>query len=373
MNIWKIDAGGELTALSQDAGADTGVWVPSEQIAFHRAELPPGRQKMWEQTAPFVIEEQLVTAVDDQHFAIGRPDGPEGEVPVAVVAAATMQTWLDALHEREIKPRAVWPDVLAVPCEQGKPTLWHEGGRCLLRFDAQTGLAGSPEWVHTVLDVGDRADDVRIFSDDAAALPEAWRERAAALPCSLGERMLAGADQDAAGMNLLQGAFRPLSVLTTWGKPWKWAGAAAAAVLALYFGMLMAETRLMSATAVDLKQASLVLYRQHFSEQEPLTNLRTQVGRRMEQVKGGVVRRETSPWQTLVLVEPVISSCKACRVEEVKFERSSVLLLVSSSVEFDGLLRQISELGQVKVNLKPLPDVKERKRLRLELTLEKAA
>ncbi len=368
--MWKIAPDGTLTELTQDLGAEVGVWVPSEQVGFHYAELPPGRQSMWEKTVAFALEEQLITPVDEQHFVIGRVGGDTGKVPVAVVAVQVMREWLDAMHERGLKPQAAWPDVLAVPFERDRrPVLWHEGGRCLLRYDAQTGLAGSLEWIESLLAVGNQADDMRIFSDDVAALPEAWRERAEALPCSLDERMRAGPDQAAAAMNFLQGAFRPMSVLVAWGKPWRWAGTAAAAALALYMVTLAAETRTMNAAVASLQQVTSELYRQHFPEQPPGANLRAQVERRMEQIKGGVNRRETSPWRTLVRVEPAISSCKACRVEEVNFEKSSVSLVISSSGKFDGLLQQIGNLKEVKVVSKPLSDKQKRKRLRLELAM----
>ena len=370
--MWKFDPDGTLTALAPDAHADAGVWVASEQVVFHRAELPPGRQKMWEQTVAFALEEQLAVAVGEQHFAIGRADDGESGVAVAVVSMQLMEKWFDALREKKLKPRAVWPDVLAVPSEKERPVLWHEGGRCLLRSGLQDGAVGSPEWIKSLLEVAGLAERARIFSDDVEALPEAWRERAELLPGSLDERMLAGPDRGAEAMNFLQGAFRPVSMLTTWGKPWRWAGVVVAVVFAFYLATLAAETRIMNMTTASMKQATVALYKRNFSGQQPVTDLRAQVGRRMSQVKGGVVRRETNPWQTLARIESALSSCKMCRVEEVKLTSSSVSLLVSSSAGFDQLLGRIRKLREVKVDPRPLSDDGDRKRLRLELGMEKA-
>lgn len=370
MSIWKIDPEGRLTALAQ-GGGEAGVWVPSEQIVFHRAELPPGRQQMWEQTVAFALEEQVAAPVEDQHFAIGRPGEAEEKVPVAVVSLQQMQAWADAWEEQGVKPGMVWPDVLAVPYEERRPALWHENGRGLLRLDAQTGLAGSPEWLHSVLEACGQSGEMRVFSDAPESLPPPWRTCAEALPCSLDERMSAG--EEAAGMNLLQGTFRTVSAFVRWGRPWAWAAAAAAAAVVFYVALLTAEVRLMDQTTAALKQATAELYQKHFPEQALTGNLRAQVGRRMDQVKGGVVKREASPWQTLVRVEPLISTCKACRVEEVKLERDAVSLVVSSSAELDGLLKKLERFKEIKVVSRPLPEEKSRKRLQLSLTLEKRA
>ena len=368
--MWKFDSAGALTALSH-GDSDTGVWVPSEQMVFCRAELPPGYQGMQEQTVAFALEEQLVMPVEEQHFAIGQADGGKGSIPVCVVSLQVMEAWCDALREKGVKPRAIWPDVLAVPFEEGRPVLWHEGGRCLLRLGLQAGLVGSPEWIGSMLEIVNQTDAVRVFSDAAEALPEALRERAESLPGSLEDQMLAGPDEGAVAVNFMQGAFRPVSAVRIWGAPWGWTAAAAVAVFALYLGSLAAEIRVINAATASLKGATVELHKRHFPEQELLSDLRTQVGRRMNQVRKGVVNREVNPWQTLVSVEPVISSCKACRVEKVELKKSTVLLVMSSSAAFDKLLAKIQRLKGVKVNTEPLSDNKERKKLRLKLTVEK--
>ena len=372
--MWKINPDGKLIELSQDIGsdADTDVWVASEEVVFHRAELPPGRQKIWRQTVAFALEDQLLMPVDEQHFVIGQADSGKG-IPVAVVSEQLMQTWCDALSEQGLTPRAIWPDVLAVPYEKGRATLWHEGGRCLLRLNAQTGLVGSPEWVQVLLETSPQADSMRIFSDDAAALPEVWRERAEALPCGLDERMLAGLGAEAAALNFLQGAFRPMSPLRAWGMPWLWAGAGMAVAFVLYLGVLTADIRTMNEATASLKQATLNLYKQNFPDHKLVTDLRTQVERNMSLLKGGVDKRRVSPWQTVARVEPLISSCKGCRVEKVKFEKLSVSLVVSSSTGFDDLLQKIAKLKAVKVDSKPLSDLGARKQLRIDLVMEKVS
>ena len=371
MSIWKFSPGGTLTALSPDVGGDAGVWVPSERITFCRAELPPGRQNVWEQTVGFALEEQLIAPVDEQHFAIGHAGDSDVGVPVAVISTREMEAWFEDLREKNLKPKAIWPDVLAVPFEEGRAVVWHENERCLLRLGRQNGVVGSPEWVATMLEVSGQTGVARVFSDAAEALPEALRERAEPLPGSFDERMLEGPDEGAAAMNLLQGLFRPVSAIRAWGAPWRWAAAAVAAVFALHLAGLAAEIRIMDAAVASLKEATVELYKQHFPEQELVSDLRAQVERRMSQVQGGVVKRETSPWQALARIEPAISSCKACRVEELNLKGASVSLIMSSSATFDELLRKIRKLDGVKVSSKPLPDDRERKQLRLELTLGK--
>ena len=369
--MWKISPEGTLLALGQANDANTGVWVPSEKIVFHYAELPPGRQKVWEETVAFVLEEQLIGFVDEQHFVIGGSSDVQDKIAVAVVSLKMMQAWVDIWHEQGVKPRAVWPDVLAVPLEKGRPVLWHEGGRCLLRFDAYTGIAGSLEWVQSLLEVVNEGSNLRVFSDNVEELSDDWRDLAEPLPCSLDEKMRAGPDEYATQINFLQATFRPVSMLSTMGMPWKWVAVAMFAAFVLYTALLTMETRLINENVASLKQATIELQKQHFPEQASIANLRSQVGKRMAQVKGGVVERDTNLWQALLYVEPVISSCKACRVEEIKLEDSSLSLILSLSSDADKFLQKIGNIKEIEINSESLPAKEERTQLLLKLRLEK--
>ena len=368
--MWKFDSQGNLVSLVREATKHPGIWVPSEQVAFHRADFPPGRQRMWEQTAPFILEEQLIEPVEDQHFVIGRSDTDHGKVPVAVVSRALMESWVTSWERENIAPETVCPDVLAVPLENDRAALWHEGGRCLLRLDAQTGFAGSPEWIRSLFEAGGRSDNLDVYSDAAGQLPDALQKLARALPCSLDDRMRMGFDSDALAMNFLQGAFRRTSALASLVQVWKWAGVAAAALFFAYTASVAMQTKLLHETTASLRQATIELYQQHFQDRMPATGLRTQVSRRMDQVRSGVVNRDTSLWKALSYVEPALSSCKACRVEEISLEGSSLYLLVSSSQGVDNLLRRIGNIEQIKVDSEFLDDTKERKQLRLRLEVD---
>ena len=371
--MWKIDSQGSLVSLIQDATGHSGIWVPSERVVFHRVDFPPGRQRMWEQTAPFMLEEQLIEPVEDQHFVIGHGVTGHDKVPVAIVSRALMESWRTNWEEKNLAPKAVCPDVLAVPLENAAAALWHENGRCLLRLDARTGLAGSPEWIQSLLEASGRSDDMDVYSDAAEQLPEAFREIAQALPCSLDDRMRMGFEPDALAMNFLRGAFGPTSALASLTQAWKWAGVGAIALLCVHTASVAVQTKLLHATASSLRQATIALHRQHFQDQVPVASLRAQVSRRMDQVRSGVVNRGTSLWKALSYIEPVLSSCKACRVEEISLEESSLYLLLSSSQDIEQLLRQVNNIEQIKVSSERLDDDEERKRLRLQLEVNTQA
>lgn len=369
--MWKIDPQGTLIALGEDAGSRCVVWVPSEELVFHYVELPPGRQRMWEQAVPFMLEEQLIERVEEQHFVIGRAAATrDGRVPVAVSSLALMASWVASWENEKLSPGVVCPDVLAVPFENGKATLWHEKRRCLLRLDQYTGFAGSPKWIQSLLAASDGQGTIDVYSDDPDQLDEAFRERAQVLPCSLEDRMCSGPDRGAEAMNFLQGVFRPVSVLVSLVQPWKWAGAMAAALFVVYTASLGMQTRLLNETAASLQQATLGLYQQHFQEEIPIASLRPRVNQRMSQFKSGEIDRRTNLWKALGYVEPILSSCKACRVEEILLEKFSMSLLVSSSEDFDDLLRKINKLKQFQVSFQSLDDLKDRKRLSLQIEMK---
>jgi general secretion pathway protein L len=119
------------------------VLAPGVDVVIHWVRRPHkiSRQK-WQQALPFILEDLFVAPVETLHFALGRPT-PEGDIPVAVVARATMDQWIAELKAVGLRPRALIPESLMAPLpEEGNHwTLFLAPDSALVRIASTLGFA----------------------------------------------------------------------------------------------------------------------------------------------------------------------------------------------------------------------------------------
>ena len=83
------------------------VLLPGADVVTATVDLPIKAGAKLRAAIPYALEDQLAADVEDLHFASGAPLA-SGLLPVAVVAADTLETWLGRLHDVGIFPsRAV--------------------------------------------------------------------------------------------------------------------------------------------------------------------------------------------------------------------------------------------------------------------------
>ena len=124
-------AGGRLAAVMQGSLSEAAalaqgrrviVLVPGCEAVLAELDLPAKNAARLQQMVPFALEEQLASDLDEMHFALGKR-GPNGKTPVATVAHALMQRWLDELRAVGIAPSALYPESLLLPATTGGATL----------------------------------------------------------------------------------------------------------------------------------------------------------------------------------------------------------------------------------------------------------
>ena len=91
--------------LAARPAAERGVivLVPAAGVLTTTVDIPVKRGPRLLAALPFALEEQLADDVDDLHFAAG-VRGEDGQLPVAVVAKALMDGWLEDLADAGISP-----------------------------------------------------------------------------------------------------------------------------------------------------------------------------------------------------------------------------------------------------------------------------
>lgn len=350
------------------------VWVPSDEVVFYKIALPLNRRYAWAKLAPFALEERIIGELDDFHFALGALQ-KDGQLPVAAVKKESMDAWMALLLEHSLSPEKIWPDVLAVPYEGGGAVLWHEGGRCLLRLDGQTGVAGSLEWLSALMDLrSDSLSKIKVYSDAVDQLPESLRRRAEPLPRPLSACMAEPALPPAAAMNLLQGSYRLSSPLTVWFYPWMKAAAAGLVALSFYLVNTFIQTQTIDDQNIRMRQSMMRFFQNHFPSGDA-RSMRASVDDLVKRLERGVDAMSASPWLALLRVDRILSQCEACRVEKINLNKEFVSLEISSSAALDSLLSSLEEIENLETEVRSLNDLSEegetRKRVRFEFKVKK--
>ncbi len=124
--------------------------VPGESVLVTRIHVPSRRKSQIIQAVPYLLEEQLVGDLDASHFAIGSDRGGQN-YPVAVVAHAEMQGWLEEARDHGLEKQVI-PDFLALPFEEHSWTMVCEDARILLRTGHDSGYAILPDTLPVLLE-----------------------------------------------------------------------------------------------------------------------------------------------------------------------------------------------------------------------------
>jgi general secretion pathway protein L len=100
---------GPLEEALKDVGnREIIVLVPAGETSTLSCDLPAKGARL-RAALPFALEEQVADEIENLHFAPG-PRRAAGDLPVAVVAHATMNAWLDRLRPAGIRPARLIPE-----------------------------------------------------------------------------------------------------------------------------------------------------------------------------------------------------------------------------------------------------------------------
>jgi len=222
-------AGAPPASVLAGAG-EVVVLVPAEDVLLTRARLTARNRAQLLQALPYAVEDQLLSPVEDLHFAAAK-DGGES-IGVAVVAKNRLRGWLERLAEAGVQPDSVIAESLALP----PSTVLVEEGRAIARLGDGSAFACAPadlaDWlVHAGVDESLSVYDFRAAPAAALAIPGARYHARQRDPLAF----LAGAlpAQQAGAINLLEGEFASLHRAERGARWWRFAAMLAAAVLVL--------------------------------------------------------------------------------------------------------------------------------------------
>ena len=335
-------ADGRVLGASQDGAPDKAelaaaseivVLVPAEDVLLASATVPARNRSQQLQAVPFALEDQLIGAVEDLHFAVAA--GAGDDVSVAVVAQARLREWLAQLQTAGIQPDVLLPETLAMPLPADGGSLLLSDDRALVRLAAWSGFACARD------DLDDWLQQARAAGFEGELHPLQADGQSADVLALLAQ----GVRQ--APINLLGGEFGASHRQAGGSRWWRRAAMLAAAALVLAFVLRGLEVVQLS-RAVDAMETSMQdIVRQTFPELGP-AELRmgadVLMRNRLQDLsasgqRGGLMR-------LLGQVAPILGSTTQSRLRGLEYRNGllEVALIAPDVATLDSLRERIAAI-----------------------------
>jgi len=269
VNWVSIDSQGVVTgpvgrgSLTEAAVAATGkavrVLVPATDVFLTAPVFPARGAAKLLQLVPFALEDQLASDVELLHFALGRQRSDQS-LPVAVIDHQRLRACLASLESVGIRPVSLQSEASVVPTNPAHAVIVLESGRLMVRQAQQLPISLDATPMLPALELAgllpsaDQADAPSASAIHGLLYVSAqdWPHHQADIDvlrshlASLNVQvmadgvlpLLATGTGHADAINVLQGAYAPSTRFSDQWASYRWAGLAAAALLALHLGSL---------------------------------------------------------------------------------------------------------------------------------------
>lgn len=377
-----------LKDVPAPVGASVVLCVPGERVRIHHVTLPTSNRKQILAALPYALEDRLLHDVSDYHLVPLPAAYGNRDIPVAVVEKSWLTALLDQCREAGWHPSLLAPDYLFMP-EPG-PGLWHLDASehsLLLRKPGRDGatlrtdhLRQLPGTLRLALEQSGHPPErfnVRVRTAEQYKMVTTWSEwlseRTINLDVYLDEltqsSWLARQPLPDARSNLLTG---PYAVKQSgWNGPGrlKTSLALASAVLVIALVHWFIQGSRLQQEYDQLADARQQTYRQVFPEAVNIPEPRFQ----MEQELSRLRNSETAATggsnflQRLDALAQVLSVQPDCRLQQISFDGSTILLEVSVAdyESFERLQQQLGQAASISVENAELKEGRVQGRLRV--------
>lgn len=303
------------------------VLVPSEDVLLTQARLTVRNRAQLLQAVPYAIEDQLLGAVEDQHFAV--TTGSDDQVGIAVVAKLRLQEWLALLANAGIRADILIPETLALPLSADAASALVEGDRVLARFATWSGFACAsadfPQWLEQVRAVGHAsALDIHDF-DGTLSIDALLDVRAPAHDHQRDALAFLGAHLGTPAINLLSGDFAPGHRQARGTRWWRRAAALAAAVVVVAFVQRAVEVTQLSRAVERVDAAMAESLNGAFPDLGAAERSRTPesvMRSRLERLRGG---SETSGFlRVLGQIAPILGTTTRTQMRGLEYRNATL-------------------------------------------------
>ncbi|MGS2724494.1 type II secretion system protein GspL [Porticoccus sp. GXU_MW_L64] len=342
---------GSLEQLQQQrellSGARLWLLLPGDKVVLNQLPCSPKERRHLRKAAPYELEEQLISDVEQLHFAFTSPQHDQ------VTAACCDQDWLqqqlDAFQDMGLDINHMVPEPLMLPLEEGGWSLGISGRSVLLRSGVSQGFALEPALMPLALQqLSEQQEPESILllaANDQqleqlqGLMPEPLKERCHNRLESWPQTVSAGADQSPA-LDMRQGAFSNHLPVARWWQQWQRVGIFAAAVLLVFVTAQLVQYNQAKTQGQKIQQQIAETVSQSLSRrtvggaERQLNSLRSELRKRRGNSGGGY----QSPTAVLAEIMPAFAAIQGVVPGNITFTgRSGELRINCWAPDFDAL------------------------------------
>ena len=347
-NIFFIDSSNRLLsamtkkAFPPSSGKESlslSGWAPSEQFNFFKATPPVYKKAIIEKTVPFMVEEYLIEPVDTYHFTLAL-QGRGNPVAVCATSHKSMADWLELLKIASIRPKNLFPDILALPWSKNNASVYFSGSRSIARTgacDGFCGRGGKDELFTGLLDrqLEESGTSIKVYADKPSSVPARYKKFVANDSINWLD-LLRKAELPDNSYDLLQGKYTQANLNKSQGGS---AGLVVKAVAAIILLLLAGDFVLLGIEKTEeanKQELSRALYSQIFKEDiQDITQLKNRVLVNLERANDNRQREESVVWQRTLELSDILANCQQCNIRRFKIGEDSrrVEIIFDSAVE----------------------------------------
>jgi len=249
-------------AAARVPGRRVCVLVGGADVLLAEPEVPVKAGAKLQQLVPYALEEHLAEDIEDLHFAVGKRSAESNRVPVAVVTRALLDEWLSIVRGGGIEPDAVYADSELLPQNPGQAVALLEADTVSVRPPGGAPVTLPADALSEALEIARGGAEVSGTGGRGLILytgaPE-WHQHSAQVeaarpyfdgirvqllaggPLALFAQQLPSAD----AINLLQGAYAPVSSRGVGFKAWRVAAILLAGLIGLHVAGKATELQLL--------------------------------------------------------------------------------------------------------------------------------
>ncbi|MBQ0797915.1 MAG: hypothetical protein KBT63_01430 [Porticoccaceae bacterium] len=301
----------------------TTVVVPGEWVSSLLVTPPKGSQRHLKQAIPYLLEDELASALETLHIATSR-QRPDGQILCAIIDQALLEQQLLLLNEIGIKPSVLIPDYWAMAGDTEQSRVALKAQRLLICNPDSTGLAISRE--------SDESSQSLFLPEiytqgSSPEIPEWQAQTSYSIP-----------------LNLLQGKFAPdnKNQVGVWLKPLVIAACASLIFLMTYW---LGAGIYFKNNAENLGVSAEKQYRTLFPNDKRLTNIRRQMEAHLK--NNGANQHESLFFEFMsVLATSMSKQAEPATIKHIRFEQDSSSLqieLQAQSIAYANTLQTAVE------------------------------
>ncbi|NOX43716.1 MAG: type II secretion system protein GspL [Gammaproteobacteria bacterium] len=344
---------GSLDEISgQVAGHKIVVIIPGNDVTLSSALVPTQNKKRLMTALPFALEDQLVSDVEDLHFALGGRND-EGETNCAVVDRDKMDNWVAKLKEFGIQANFIIPDILAVPFVNGSWSLLVDENNVLVRTGFQSGFSIETENAEAFLamllkensDTPPERLYVYKYDEGGSALPDLSSLQLEIIEdiCVVNLLpLIKGLDLDSA-INLLQGAYSRSEQIGKIWRPWWPAAAMFASLVFLQLAMTTTHYFQLKSQSDEIQAEIKQIYLTAFPDAKNVVNPQVQMERKLKALRGGAGQGGSSVLGLLSGTASVLKSTAGLEIKSIRYQ--------DGKLDVDMIIKDLQTLDKLKLQL----------------------